>query len=411
MYRYVSSLKWIESQYELMITLVEKWAAINSFSEHLTGLAEMIAALSEDFKILEGETEVISLGTRVKIGPKGDQLESPLGQALRIRKRPDAPIQVFLGGHMDTVFPPYESFLTTKRLDENTLRGPGVADLKGGLVILLKAVEALERSPYASKIGWEILINPDEEIGSPGSTPLFQEAAKRNQVGLIFEPSFADGAFVSARKGSGNYTIVVRGKSAHAGRDFTKGRSSIYAIAHIIREIEEQIPSNDETTINIGHIEGGGPINIVPDLAICRINIRTNTTQNFITIKTILEQIIDRCQKREGIQIQLIEDYSRLPKPFDHKTRQLFELYEECAEKLKIPFLTRESGGVCDGNVLSAAGLPTIDSVGAIGGCLHTDEEYLILPSLIERAQLAALFLFKLATGDIAAPAKENTHA
>lgn len=406
----LSYLKWIEYQYPQMIALVEKWVNINSFSDHLTGLAEMAAVLAEDFNVLEGETELISLGSRLTVGPKGDQLESPLGQALRIRKRPSAPIQVLLGGHMDTVFSPTCCFQRAKRLDEETLRGPGAADLKGGLAIILKALEALEQTDDASKIGWEILINPDEEIGSPGSTPLFKEAASRHHVGLIFEPSFADGAFVSARKGSANYTIVVRGKSAHAGRDFSKGRSSIYAIAHIIREIEEFIPSNEETTINVGHIEGGGPVNIVPDLAICRVNIRSSTNEDLFTTKAMIEQIIDRCRQREGIQIHLNEDYARLPKPFDHKTQQLFHLYRSCAEKLMLPFLTRESGGVCDGNILSAAGLPTIDSIGAIGGRLHTDEEYLILPSLVERAKLTALFLFRLAKGEITLPSKEVKH-
>lgn len=404
MHRYLATLKWIESQYESMVALVKKWSNINSYSENLAGLGEMLSVLKEDFKELEGEFTIHTLSPRLIIGSRGNRVEMPLGQALSIKKRPHAPIQVFLSGHMDTVYPPSSHFQIVEQLDQETLRGPGVTDLKGGLAIMLKALQALENSPYASQIGWEILLNPDEEIGSIGSKPLFEEAAKRHHVGLIFEPAFADGALVSARKGSANYTIIVRGQAAHAGRDFSIGRSSIYAIAHIIREIEELNHNDKGTTVNIGHIEGGGPINIVPDLAICRLNIRATSAQEMITIENLIEQIINRYKQQEEMHFELIEDTSRLPKPFDAQTQELFHGYQTCAEKLKIPFHIRESGGVCDGNILSAAGLPTIDSVGAVGGHIHTEEEYLLLPSLIERCQLVTLFLFKLATGEIDIP-------
>jgi glutamate carboxypeptidase len=407
MHRYLSYLKWIENEYETMIALVEKWANINSHSENLAGLAEMTSTLQKDFQILEGEMTIHNLPSRIILGPEGNRVEVPLGQALSIRKRPTAPIQVLLGGHMDTVFPISSPFQHSERLDANTLRGPGVTDLKGGLAIMLKALEALERSPYTSQIGWEILINPDEEIGSPGSYHLFEKAARRHQAGLIFEPAFADGAFVSARKGSATYSVIAHGRAAHAGRDFSTGRSSIYAIAHVIRELEDLNQNDEGLTINIGHIRGGGPVNIVPDLAICHLNMRALTTETMLLAKEKVDQIIEKCSKRDGIKIEIFEEYSKFPKPFDGNTQALFEQYQSCAEKLRIPFHLRESGGVCDGNTLAANGLPTIDSAGAVGGGMHTEEEYLILPSLVERSQLTALFLFKIAIGDIVL-SKEN---
>src|SRR3989304_2280040 len=130
----------------------------------------------------------------------GKGIRKPLGNALSIRKRSTAPLRIFLGAHMDTVYPADHPFQKAVRVDQNTLRGPGVADSKGGLVVMLKALEALERSPYAQSVGWEVLINPDEELGSPGSAPLLAQAAKNTHLGLVFEPPLPDGALVGARK-------------------------------------------------------------------------------------------------------------------------------------------------------------------------------------------------------------------
>jgi glutamate carboxypeptidase len=406
MYRYLDCLKWIDSQESILFNLVDKWANINSGSDNLAGLAQMLSTLQDDFAVLKGKPLIYSLPARKVIGKQGQAHEVPLGQALSFRKRPQAPIQVFLGGHMDTVFSISHPFQKTERLDQDTLRGPGVADLKGGLAILLKAMEAFEKSSYADQIGWEIFFNPDEEIGSIGSAPLFKEAAKHYHVGLIFEPSFADGAFVSKRKGSANLTVIAKGKAAHAGRDFHVGRSSIYAIAHLIREIETLNQNTEGTTLNVGQIEGGGPVNIVPDLAICRINIRAKTADSMFQMYQRIHQIIEICKQREGIQLDLIEDYFRLPKPYDPSTQDLFEKLKACADQLDLPFLLRESGGVCDGNILAEGGLPTLDSVGAIGGKIHTDEEYVSLPSLTQRAKLICLFLLKLASYEIELPVR-----
>lgn len=396
---YLSQLGWIENQYDTMCHLVEKWAKINSWSENLPGLDKMLSTLMEDFKVLEADRQIISLPPRYSIGLKGNLIEKPSAKALSIRKRPKAPIQVLLGGHMDTVYPPTEPPVHPVRAGDKLI-GPGVTDMKGGLVILLKTLEALEQSPEAESLGWEILINPDEEIGSPGSYPLFAAAAKRNQVGLIFEPSFSDGVFVNQRKGSANYTIIARGKAAHAGRDFASGHSAIYAMAHFIHKLEA-INHTEGVTINVGHIEGGGVTNIIPDLSICRINVRAHKALDMIQLKEKMGEIIKDCNKREGIKMELIEETSRLPKPFDKKAQGLFEHFRNCATQLNIPFALRQSGGVTDGNILSNEGLPTFDSLGAIGGNIHTQDEYLELPSLIQRTQLTSLFLFNLAIGDI----------
>lgn len=401
---YQPYLLWIESQKEEMIHLVESWSNINSGSDHIQGLENMITVLKNAFSTLNANIKIQALPSVRKIDSKGVLQECPLGKALILTKRPEAAIKVFLGGHFDTVYAASSPFQKTERSNQNILRGPGVADMKGGLVIMLKALEAFEKSPFASKIGWEVLLNPDEEIGSPGSDQLLIQSAKRNHIGFIFEPSFADGALVSSRKGSLNGTILVKGKSAHAGRDFQNGISAIYILAEIIRELEQLIHLESGTTVNVGYVEGGGPLNIVPDLAICRVNIRAVDREAMEKVCLKIDQIVQKKKERQGISVTWYEESNRPPKPFDGKTERLFFQLKTCGESLGFSLDKRTSGGGSDGNNLSAHGLPVIDTLGAIGGNLHTPEEYMLLSSLTERASLVALYLMKLAHGEFSIP-------
>lgn len=406
---YSSSLAWINSQKDSMIALLEKWVNINSWSENPLGLMQMLAELQCAFAPLGGNMKCIPLPKRTIINSTGEVTELPIGEAIQIIKHPEALIKIFLSGHMDTVYSPDCPFQTAERLHDNLLRGPGAADMKGGLVVLLKSLEALERSPWAGKIGWEVIINPDEEIGSPGSEPLFVEGANQAQIGLIFEPSFTDGALVSSRKGSANYTLVVKGKSAHAGRDFQLGRNAISLLARFIVEADRLTDVEKGNTINIGHIEGGGPVNIVPNLAICRFNVRMIDDKNLAFFEENLHQIVQRLNLTDGLSLTLYENSVRGPKPFDEKHQSLFETVKACGEEIGIHIKWKPSGGVCDGNILSSYGVPTIDTLGVIGGNIHTYEEYMQLDSLVERTMLTSLLLMKIANGEIQLPQKSRS--
>ena len=162
------------------------------------------------------------------------------------------------------------------RLDDNRIQGPGVTDAKGGLLVMLKALEAFERSPWANELGWEALINPDEEIGSPGSKLLLEKAARTNDIGLVFEPSLSDGNLVGSRRGSGNFVVMVKGRAAHAGREPHIGRNAINALAEFVVQLNSLPPGALGLTLNVGYIEGGGPVNVVPDRAICKFNVRVS---------------------------------------------------------------------------------------------------------------------------------------
>jgi glutamate carboxypeptidase len=394
---YSPYLDWINDQHNSMVKLLMQWSGINSWSDNICGLNEMLTSLHTAFSALGGKMQTIPLPPRLVVDSKGQINEKKQGKVLHITKYPDAPIKVFLGGHMDTVYPHTCHFQTPQLLDENTLCGPGVADMKGGLVILLKTLEALERSPFAGKIGWEVLINPDEETGSSGSEPLLIESARRNQLALLFEPSFPDGTFVSSRKGSMNFTVIAKGKSAHAGRDFHRGRNAISAISRFILDAERLTDTTRGITVNAGFIEGGGPVNIVPDLAICRFNVRMVDPIDLPILRESLHRLAAAESSPDGISFTYVENTRRGPKPFDDSQRHLFETMKDCGKDLGIKLEWKPSGGVCDGNILASEGLPTIDTLGVIGGNIHTFEEYMLINSMTERATLTAYFLMKLA--------------
>lgn len=400
-FAYAEFLDPIAGELPTLAAVLESWSNVNSGSTNLTGLNAMSDLLVKHFATLGAPIEILDLPEQDVIDNKGRLAKRPLGRALRLIKRPEAPLKIFLGGHYDTVFPADHPFQTTRRVDQNTLNGPGVADLKGGLLVMHKALEILEKSPVAQNVGWEVLINPDEEIGSPGSTPLFEAAAKRNHLGLVFEPSLADGSIVAKRKGSGNFAVVVRGRSAHVGREAHLGRSAILALAEMIVELEALNKEIPGIIVNVGHIEGGGSLNAVPDLAIGRFNVRYENQISGDALLARIEKILAKAKSKDGITAELHGSLNRAPKEVTEGIAKLFQILETCAAAEGLEIKRRDTGGVCDGNTLAAAGLANIDTLGVRGGGIHSEKEYVLLDSLVERTRLTARLLLGLAAGEI----------
>jgi glutamate carboxypeptidase len=401
---YAPYVGWIDEQRDVMRRRVTDWANVNSGTGNLTGLERLAADIRREFAGLNGVIEEHPLRPAESVGDGGEVVRVPLGSAIRIRKRPHVALRVFLGIHLDTVYPPGHPFQAVRQLDGNTLRGPGVLDAKGGLAVMLTALEALERSPFATGIGWDVLLNPDEEIGSVGSAPLLARAAGDNHVGLVFEPALAGGALADRRRGVGNFTVVVRGRAAHAGRDFEHGRNAVVAAAELAVALHALNGATPGVTVNVGRLEGGGPANVVPELAVCRLNVRTSLPADEDVIRRELERILASIAHRDGITVELHGGFTSPPKIPDGPTRTLMSHVTACGNDLGLPIEWRASGGACDGNKLAAAGLPTVDSLGPRGGDMHSPTEYLLIDSLTERAKLAALLLMKLASGEIPWP-------
>lgn len=370
-----------------------RWANINSGSAHLAGLERMREMLTADFSRLAGVT-VESVA-----------LPETTAHALRLRCRPQAARQILLSGHYDTVYDATHPFQTCDLSDPVKLRGPGVADMKGGLMVMLAALEAFEQTDAASQFGWEALLTPDEEIGSPHSADVIAETARHHRFALVFEPARANGDLVRSRMGTGVCTVTCRGREAHAGHVPNEGRNAIAALAEFLvaaHRLPEDMPG---VMLNIGQIEGGGTVNIVPAFAQARINIRITRATDAANVRSRLEQLAAQINAREGYTLELAGGFDSPPKECSPVEEKLFALLQDTARSLGLAlFSWVHSGGGSDGNRISAAGCPNLDGLGPIGGHLHSDQEYCLVPSLGERAQLTAVFLHRLATGEIALP-------
>lgn len=402
--KFLPQLDWIDTQDAQMRVLLKEWVSINSGSYNIQGLERLRISIAKHFESLGAECDVIELADQELVASDGTIDRRPLGKALHYVMRPDAEVQAILVGHMDTVFAQDSSFQEISEVSPERWTGPGVADLKGGLVVMLSALQALEKSPYKESIGWQVIINPDEEIGSPGSGPLLMEAACDCDVGLIFEPSLPDGRCVSSRKGSSNLSVVAHGKAAHVGREFDKGASAAAALAEFMVAAHALNDAEEGVIVNIGQMLGGGALNVVPDFALCRLNIRVDEEESLQHCLKRLKAVIDGLNKRPGIKLELTQQTYRPPKPFDAATETLFAQIAACGELLGQDIRWQASGGVCDGNLLAAAGVPTIDTLGVIGAKIHTDEEYIELHSLTTRAKLAALYMMRLGAGELSLP-------
>lgn len=376
-------------------------AAINSGSFNAPGVEAVARRLQALFAPLGAVSEWIDVAPYRSTDDRGEWRERPLGRALRLRQRPDAPLRVFLGGHLDTVFAADHPFQNVTTTGEDTLNGPGVADLKGGLLTMWAALSALEAHPQRERIGWEVLFNPDEEIGSRGSAPLLAEAAGRNHFGLVFEPAYADGGMAGARKGSGNFDLVVRGRAAHAGRNPEDGRNAIALAAELALALQGLNGRREGLTLNVGYVHGGGALNIVPDLSILKFNVRTSQSSDEDWLRETVDGLLDLARRREGYALELRGGFTRPPKPVTPAISQLQGLLADCGRRVGVDLSFRPTGGCCDGNNLAAHGLPNVDTLGVVGGEIHSDREWMRVSSLAERGAVSALLLTRLAGGEL----------
>ncbi len=379
---------------DAMLDHVLAWTACNSGSRNLVGLGRMADLLAEAFAPL-GQVELREPEPATQMLPDGRIEPLAHGRNLHISVRPQAPTRVLLTGHYDTVFGVDHPFQQASWREKSVLNAPGAADMKGGIAIMLEALKALERSPCSADIGYEIVLNSDEEVSSPGSAPLLMECARRVDAGLTFEPALADGTLAGARPGSGNFSIHLAGRAAHAGREPEKGRNAVIAAADLALRLTALIAT--DLKVNVAKIEGGGPNNIVPDTAVLRVNMRPSTPDAEARATAAMDDAIALVAKLHDAQIHRHGSFARPPKPLDANQLRLFRLVRESGASLGMDVSWRDAGGVCDGNNLAATGLAVVDTLGARGGAIHSADEFLIVDSLKERAELAALLLMRLA--------------
>lgn len=401
---FVNDLAYLDDKRPEMTDRLRSWCAINSGSSNLAGLQTMHAALSKAFAELGAEIETVSSKPHEIVSAEGEKLKTPIGDMLRLVVRPQAPVRVLLSGHMDTVFPIDHPFQGETFLDDDTLNAPGAADMKGGLLVMLYALKTIERSSLADKIGYEVLINADEEIGSHGSAHMLTEAAGRAQFACIYEPALADGTLAGARKGSGNFAAIFKGKSAHAGREHHLGRNAVVAAAEFMTRIDKLSGAREGLTVNAARLDGGGPLNVVPDMAVARFNVRLEQPEDATWFLAQAEGLVSEIGERDGYGGELTGGFTRPPKPMTPKLSAFFNALKAAGDELGITIDWKPTGGCCDGNNIAAAGIPVIDTLGVRGAHIHSAKEYAKLDSLVERAKLSALLLLKIAAGELPNP-------
>jgi glutamate carboxypeptidase len=276
--------------------------------------------------------------------------------------------------------------------------------MKGGLVVMLAALQAFEQTPGASALGWEILVTPDEETGSHGSAPLFIDAATRHRFALVFEPARPTGDLVRSRMGTGSFTATCRGRAAHAAQVPSPGRNAILALAEFLlaaARIPAELPG---VLVNVGNIRGGGAAtNVVPDFAQSELDVRITRIADRELLLARLHALAAPINARDGFRLELTGSFNRPPKECGPAEEAAFAAWQQAARDLGQPAPNWvHSGGGSDGNLLFAAGLANLDGVGPLGDSLHSDRENVVIPSLAARAQIAALFLTRYAAGDVA---------
>lgn len=388
---------------DLLVSRLREWCDCNSGSYNLTGLAKMADLLKKRCKELTDDVQLIDVPASEDIDPiTGKTTSTTLGQALRARKRPEAPVQILLNGHMDTVYSADSPFQTCHVSEDGSkLHGPGVADMKGGLLVMLEALDLLEKHPEVKNIGWEVLVISDEEIGSHGGDVLLRESAERNDLGLIYESSPPGGSLVRSRMGSGNFLLRAHGRSVHVGKNFTDGRSAIVAIAEAVLAIQECNQLFEDARFNVGKVAGGEVLNAVAEHAHARFNIRYQKKEDAEKILTKLEEIREQIAAKHDVEMHLHGNFSRPAKVPDKATEALMHFIEQTGKKLGQNFAWHDTGGGADGSNLLAHGLPNIDSLGVIGGELHSSAEFMEINSLQDRIQLSALLLIRMAHGEL----------
>jgi glutamate carboxypeptidase len=377
---------WIQGEHDRLLERVIDWANVNSGSGNEAGLSRVAEQIQREFQDLDPDDSTLRFLSEDAI---------PRGPLIRLTKRPNAKKRVLFFGHLDTVYNLEHPLQRTQLLPDGRLNGPGVCDMKGGLAILLCGLTAFENSAHEKRFGWTILINSDEELGSPLSSPFFEDAAPGHEVAFGFEPALRDGSIASSRRGTGNFTLRFHGKAAHSGRNPYDGINALIPLAHFILECQKLNGRRDSIFINPAIVAGGTAPNVVPDFASCQVNVRTTSSNDETWILEELHRFVAEIPKDGGYRAEISGGFTAPPKMLNPQIESLIELVRQAGQKIGIDIHARSTGGTCDGNRLAGFGLPNLDNLGARGDHIHSQAEFIYPESLVERARL----LYELLSG------------
>ena len=295
--------------------------------------------------------------------------------------------------HFDTVWNAGETKKRPFRVEDGKAYGPGVYDMKAGIVQSIFAVKTLKDLGLLPDKRIVILNNSDEEIGSHSSRAIIEEEAKKASAVLVLEPSALSGSLKTWRKGVGTFKVFINGRASHAGADYEKGVSAITEAAHQVLKLHGFTDLEAGTTVNVGVIKAGTRSNVVAEQAVLDVDLRVKTMD---AAKTMVPKIQALKPVHPEVTIEVQGELNRPPLERTEGNVGLFRLAQEIAREMGIEVTESGSGGGSDGNFTSALGIPTLDGLGAVGGGAHALTEHVIVSSLPERAAIAAGLLLRI---------------
>lgn len=347
---------------------------IDCGTQTIAGVAEVAARFTRLYQQEGWYAEQVDLGNKV-------------GPGVFVTNQPDSGhYDVLLVGHLDTVFPPGTAAERPMSLTENRAHGPGVSDMKSGLLNILWALRGLSNTDK-QRLRIAVAMNPDEETGSVYSHAWIGELAKRSNCVLVCEAARADGSLVKARKGMARYRLQFHGIAAHAGNDPEKGRSAITALAHAVIAVNTMSDMSKGTTLNVGVISGGDAANIVADYAEAVVDLRFWDNEEYLRVN---QSLIERCRQSflDGVVCNLVQEAHTPAMSPSADTEALMAKVEKAGREEGINITWQAVGGGSDANHTAALGVPSLDGFGPIGANFHSPEEYLVLDSIEPRIRL-----------------------
>jgi glutamate carboxypeptidase len=378
-------LGWLAERRGAMLALLETLVNTDGGSYDKAGVDAVAAHLR---KFLEGQGIPCDTVPNDKFG---DALRATVANGAA---GTGANSTILLMGHRDTVFPKGEPTRRPFKIENGIAYGPGVSDMKAGLVMnafVLAAFKELGGAP-APLVG---LFTSDEEIASPSSRPVIEGEARRARAVFNSEPGRPGNGIVTGRKGGVFMRMTVTGKAAHSGANFQEGISAIGELAHKIIALHAITDLDKGTTVNVGLVSGGQTVNTVAPEAKCEIDLRFVTPADRDAAMSAIRKIVDTAYvKGTSASLEIAGEF--LPLVENQQGKALYEHYAKIAAELDRPVTPAFTGGCADSGFAAGVGAPTICATGPIGGKAHTPEEYLEVDSIVPRAQALALAIMRL---------------
>ena len=381
----------IENHFEKFLIDLETIVNIDSGSRYAPGLEAVSAFFQKRFQKIGWTTTNYSF----------DDGKVP---CLEATNKPlfgnDSSLDLLFIGHMDTVFEQGTAAARPFARDEKRAYGPGVCDMKGGLVTMLHIAEILQQTAVTEDIAIAMAFNSDEEIGSRGSRPWYESLATNSRCVFVFEPWRSTGERILQRKGGGNFDVICHGKAAHAGAAPEDGANAVIELAHQVLAVKELARIDDGTTVNVTVIAGGTADNVIPDYAKASVDVRIANPEEGQRIEDCF-QALNSTIHTPGVRVEVRGGINRPPMEPSEKTKQVWKRIAAIGEAIGLEMTLTTTGGCSDGNYTAALGIPTIDAMGVRGGCAHSEDEYIELDSIVPNMYLMCEIVKAFANGRI----------